>query len=90
MWTIKSMENAMQWYDEAAMIESVKQGFKTAAPILISALAAAAFAGAQSLAAHAGICPSSPTSIADTGALGGIIKAGHTLYTSLINNGTTA
>lgn len=62
-----------------SMQEKARSIFNQILPILASAGAAAAFAFAQSIAAHAGFCPAPVVSIEATGALGGTIKAAHQL-----------
>lgn len=59
------------------MEDKARAILKQLLPILASAGAAAAFAFAQSIAAHAGFCPAPVVSIEATGALGGTIKAAH-------------
>ena len=66
-----------------------KQSLKTAWPILASAGTAAAFAFAQSIAAHSGFCPAPTLSIETTSLLGGMIKAGHTVAKGLITGSIT-
>lgn len=63
--------------------EKTKAILKQAVPIIASAFAAAGLAFAQALAAHAGLCPAPSVAIADVGALGGLIKAGHQLVVGL-------
>jgi len=62
------------------MQAQLKNLCKQALPIIVSALAAAGLAFLQALAAHWGLSISSHLSIENTGALGGIFKAGHTIY----------
>lgn len=64
--------------------EKTKQILKQALPILASAAAAAGLAFAQAIASHAGLCPAPSLAIADVGALGGLIKAGHQLVVGLM------
>lgn len=51
--------------------------------ILLAALAAAAFAFIQSIATATGACPTVPLDPTETGAIGGVIKAGHSVFTMM-------
>lgn len=57
-------------------------------PILVSALAAAGLAFAQSVAAHAGLCPAPAASPDTVAVLGGSFKAAHQAIVYLVG-GTT-
>jgi len=56
-------------------------------PILLSALAAAGIAFAQSVASHAGLCPAPIAQPETVGLLGGMLKAAHTLVSGLWSGG---